>query len=135
MSIQDWCEIIVAIVAIGGPIAGIVRFLYKKYKIKTASIRANFFKSGKSSWCIRIYNSSQEEIEATNIRISFPKERGFFAQWNCEKDSCPSLKRHASFDISVCLYTSAPDFLDITMKWNQHGTNKEFTTTETISLR
>lgn len=134
LSIQDICTIIVTIITVVGAIWGLVKsvhFLIKKVKVKQAAIRANFFKSG-SSWRLRIYNASESDIEAVNVKILIPESEGVYAHWDCDKDICPSLKRHARFDIHMTLCTSAPNFIPITIEWKQG--KKVFSTIENVQL-
>lgn len=95
-------------------------------------MRANFFKYNKG-WRLRVYNASETDIEAKNIRVLFPETDGFIAHWDCEKSQFGALKRHGSFDIIVTLCTSAPDSLEITLEWFQG--RKKFTTQEIVQLR
>lgn len=95
-------------------------------------MRVNFFRTGKS-WRFRIYNSSEEEIEARNIRVIFPDEE-YHVQWDSKKDMFPSLKRHGSFDIYALIYTSTNSHTTVRIEWNQEGSNKVFSTLETVSL-
>lgn len=132
LNIQDWCAIIGAIIAIGGVIWGIIRYFHKKCSVKAANLRANFFKSNKS-WCLRIYNASDEEIEAFDITVVFPQFDGVITSWKCNEDSYPSLKRHGCFDIRVLLCTAAPDIMPVDIHWRQG--KKEFTTSKTAQLR
>lgn len=81
----------------------------------------------------RIYNSSEEEIEALNIRVIFPDEE-YHVQWDSQKDMFPSLKRHGSFDIYALIYTSTHSHTTVRIEWNQEGSNKVFSTLETVSL-
>lgn len=113
LSVQDWCAIIGTIITIGGVIVGIfkvINYLYNKYRIIPANIRANFFKQGQS-WRLRIYNASETEIEAKNIKVSIPDTEGVHINWDCEKDICPTLKRHAKLDIDVHFYTNSLKFI------------------------
>lgn len=135
LSVQDWCAIIGTIITVGGVIVGIfkvINYLYNKYRIIPANIRANFFKQGQS-WRLRIYNASETEIEAKNIKVSIPDTEGVHINWDCKKDICPTLKRHSRLDIRVLLCTSAPEFIPITICWEQG--KKTFSTTEDIQLR
>lgn len=133
LSVQDWCAIIGAMAVIVGALFGFYKWLKRKLKVKEAKIRINFFKLGKS-WRFRVYNSSDEDIEATNIRVIFPDGDEYAVQWNSEKDSFPSLKRHGSFDIYAMLYTSSARHTTVQLEWNQEGTKRIFTTFETVSL-
>lgn len=135
LSVQDICAIIATIIAVGSVIVGIfkgINYLYNKYRIIPANIRANFFKNNKS-WCLRIYNASKSDIEAVNIKISFPETEGFLVRWDCNSDICPSLKQHAKLDIHVVLCTSAPNFVPITISWEQG--KKSFSIIENIQLK
>lgn len=134
LSVQDWGTIITTIIAVGSVFIGLIKlinFIYRKFKIYPANIRANFFKQGKS-WIIRIYNASEQEIEAKNIRVSIPDTDGVYINWDCEKDICPTLKRHAKLDIRVLLCTSAPDFIPVSISWEQG--KKSFSAKEDIQL-
>lgn len=132
LSVQDWCAIVGTIIALCGVFWGIAKFFHKKMSVKAAKLRANFFKSNKS-WNLRIYNASEEDIEAFNIEVIFPDNDGIITSWECDKDKYPSLKKHGHFDIKVMLCTSAPDILPIEIIWDQ-GKHK-FTATETVQLR
>ncbi len=133
LSVQDWCAIIGAIAVIGGGVFGFYKWLKRKFKVKEAKIRINFIKLGKS-WRFRVYNSSDEDIEATNIRVIFPDGDKYYVQWDSEKDSFPSLKRHDSFDIYAMLYEKSARHTTVRLEWNQEGSKKIFTTSETVSL-
>lgn len=133
LSVQDWGAIVSVISVIGGSILGLCKWLKRKLRVKEAKIRINLIKLG-NSWRFRVYNASDEDIEALNIRVLFPNEDGYDVQWDSEKDSFPSLKRHGNFDIFAVLYTSSTYHTTIQLKWNQVGSKKQFTTTETVSL-
>lgn len=131
-SVQDWCAVIALVITVISAIYGFILWL-KKLRTKPAVIRANFFKQGKS-WRFRIYNSSNEDIEAKDVRVFFDNTEEFAVQWNSDNESFPSLKRHSSFDIYAMLYTSSPRHTTVVIKWRQDNTSKEFTTSETVSL-
>ena len=103
-SVQDRCAIIGALGVVCGGLLWLNKWLNRRFKITKANMRVNFFRTGKS-WRFRIYNSSEEEIEARNIRVIFPDEE-YHVQWDSKKDMFPSLKRHGSFDIYALIYTS-----------------------------
>lgn len=136
-SVQDWSAVLGVIIAAIGGVCGFLMWLNKylknKYVIRPAKIRVNFFKYGKG-WRFRIYNSSDEEIEALNLKVHFSDEDTYNVNWNSDKEMYPSLKQHASFDIHAYLYESSPRFTTITLEWEQAGSNKIFTTKETVSL-
>ena len=137
-SFQDWAAAIGTIIAIGGVVFGALKgigklFLWLKrwYKPQAADIRANFFKQGKS-WRIRVYNASESDIYAEKVQVIIPDTEGVYVRWDDSK-TFPCLKKHGSFDISVLLCTSAPDFMPIIIKWVQG--KKKFSVTETLQLR
>lgn len=132
-SIQDWCAIIGAIGVVCGGLLWLNKWLNKRLKITKANMRVNFFKYGKS-WRFRVYNSSEDEIEARNIKVIFPDDEEYHVQWDSKKDMFPSLKRHGSFDIYALIYTSTNSHTTVRIEWNQEGTNKIFSTEETVSL-
>jgi hypothetical protein len=134
LSFQDIGAIGSVLALLWGAFVGIKKFFLKKFFIKKADIRANFFKCNKS-WKIRIYNASSEELEAIDIRVYFPEEDNYSVNWDSENDSFPSLKKHASFDITVLLYTTSPDYTTIRIEWKQPKSKKIFTCSETLSLR
>ena len=68
LSVADWCAIIGTSIVLLGGIWKSFNFLYKKLNMKPATIRANFFKSSKS-WTLRIYNSSNSDIDAISILL------------------------------------------------------------------
>lgn len=131
LSIQDICAIVGATVAIGGVFVAVFKYILQKCEVKQAVIRANFFKLG-NSWRLRVYNASESDIEAENVKVLIPETKGIFVHWDCNKDMCPSLKRHARFDIHLTLYTSAPNFIPITIEWEQG--KKIFSTIENVQL-
>lgn len=133
-SIQDWCAIIGAIGIVCGGLLWLNTWLNKWFKTPTANMRINFFKIGKS-WRFRIYNSSEENIEALNIRVYFPEEDEYTVNWDSEKEQYPSLKRHGSFDIVAHLYSNSPRHTTVRLEWNQFGTKKLYTTSETVALK
>lgn len=133
-SVQDWCAIIGAIIAISGVVFGVCKWIKRKIEVKKAQIRVNFFKVGKR-WRFRVYNSSDEDIEALNVRVLFPDRNEYFVQWDPEKDCFPRLKSHESFDIYAVLYESSPRHTTVLLKWEQEGTEKQFLTTETVALK
>lgn len=137
-NIQDWSAAIGAVIAIGGVVFGAFKgignlfiWLKRKYKPQAANIRANFFKQGKG-WRIRVYNASETDIHAEKIQVIIPETDGIHACWE-DSETFPCLKKQGSFDINVLLFTSAPDFMSISIKWVQG--KKEFSVTETIQLR
>ena len=131
LSIQDICAILGAIVAIGGVFIAVGKYVLKRCKVKQAVIRVNFFKLG-NSWRLRVYNASESDIEAVNVKVHIPETEGVYAHWDCDKDICPSLKKHAKFDIHITLCSSAPNFIPITIEWKQR--KKFFSTIESIQL-
>lgn len=131
-SVQDRCAIIGALGVVCGGLLWLNKWLNRRFKITKANMRVNFFRTGKS-WRFRIYNSSKEEIEARNIRVIFPDEE-YHVQWDSKKDMFPSLKRHGSFDIYALIYTSTNSHTTVRIEWNQEGSNKVFSTLETVSL-
>ena len=78
------------------------------------------------------YNASESDIEAVNVKVLIPETEGVYAHWDCDKDICPSLKKHAKFDIHITLCSSAPNFIPITIEWKQR--KKFFSTIESIQL-
>lgn len=133
-SVQDWGAFIGAVAAVCGGILWLTKWLNKKLKKPTADMRVNFFKVGKS-WRFRIYNSSEEDIEALNIKVYFPEEDEYAINWDSSKEQHPSLKRHGSFDIVAHLYTTSPRHTTVRLEWNQAGSKKLFTTSETVALK
>ena len=132
-SVQDWCAIIGAFGVVCGGVLWFNKRLNKKIKITKANMRVNFFKLGKS-WRFRIYNSSEEDIEAQKVRIYFPEEDDYAIDWDSEKDEYPSLKRHGSFDIVACLYNNSPRYTTVKIQWHQNGSKKIYSTSETVAL-
>lgn len=132
-SIQDWCAIIGAIGVVCGGLLWFNKWLNKRFNITKANMRVNFFKYGKS-WRFRVYNSSEDEIEARNIKVIFPDDEEYQVHWDSKKDIFPSLKRHGSFDIYALIYTCTNRHTTIRIEWNQEGSNKIFSTEETVSL-
>lgn len=132
LSVADWCAVIGTSIVLLGGIWKSFNFLYKKLNMKPATIRANFFKSSKS-WTLRIYNSSNSDIDAKNIIVRFQKTEKFYTSWDCKKDVIPLLKKQGHYDIPFILYYGAPDTLHIKLIWKQ-GIMK-FSTTDIIQLK
>ena len=132
LSVTDWCIIIGTSIALLSLIWDSFNFLYKKLNMKPATIRANFFKSSKL-WTLRIYNSSNSDIDAKNIIVRFQKIEKFYTSWDCKKDVIPLLKKQGHYDIPFILYYGAPDTLHIKLIWKQ-GIMK-FSTTAIIQLK
>ena len=131
-SVADWCAIIGTAIVILGGIWKSFNFFCKQLNLKPATIRANFFKSSKS-WTLRIYNSSNSNIDAKNIIVSFQKNEKFYTSWDCEKDVIPLLKKQGHYDIPFTLYYGAPDTLHIKLTWKQGV--KKFSTNDIIQLK
>lgn len=132
ISLVDWCTIIGAATAILGVLYTPLKSLYAKLNLKKATVRANFFRNN-NSWILRIYNSSDCDIEAKNIKVFFENYDNFFTLWNCEKDIFPSLKRQGHFDIPFTLLISSPETLLIKIQWKQGIFC--FSTKEIVQLR
>ncbi len=133
-SVQDWCAIIGALGVVCGGLLWLNKYLNKRFKIAKANMRVNFFKYGKS-WRFRIYNSSDEDIEALNVRVYFPEEDEYAINWDSEKDEHPSLKRHGSFDIVAHLFNNSPRHTTVRIEWRQNRTKEVYSTSETVALK